>query len=353
METENISFADLIEADRWRSFRDHATAVGPELDADLKQLSEEEGRLQQVLRPRLEEEYGIRRVSEDDLRRARELLYSARVCAVDGTNAIVPLRGGLRVRIGIASITYSNQRTEAVFYISEQQVRSPETDPLELLAQRKADGATISSMVVRSLMAYKEREIALRRPEEWKLINGSLVPQELRTGLGRMHALEPCLALAKDVAVANSFIGVVGTSTHNDLVSLGMALQPGEYVRLWSLKHDLDEWLKTAHFNPADTARFQQFIDTAGDLVDVGVYRAGSRAYVFQFPAHRAAEAAAIVMADSMHQPIRSYPLLIDYADAVCTRMLAARDFQRQVAYRLARAGTLAGEADERSLRRR
>jgi len=352
-EEPSMSFSDLIAPDRWRSFKDHLVNVGDELDADLARLGEEESRLQSVLRPKLETEFGVRTVAESDLIAAKEKLYASSVSAVDGTNSIFPMRGGLRVRIGVAAITYANSRTEHVFYVSEQQVRAPEANPFQLLMERKADGATLSSMVVRCLMAYKERQIALERPEAWKLINGSVFPQELRTGLGRLRALEPCLDLAERVLKSESFVGVIGSSSHNDLLTLASALRPLEYARLWTLKTDLDAWLATAHFNPTDHARFKQFIDANGDRAAVGIYRAGSRAYVFQAPTDRFDEAAAIVMADSLHQPIRAYPLLIDYADAVCTRMLAARDFQRQVAYRLARSGSLVTEMDERSLRRR
>lgn len=350
---DTIAFSDFLDPSRWRTLRDHVASIDAELDADLRVLSEEEQRLEAELRPMLEKEYGVRTVDDVALAEARQTLYGSKVCAVDGTNSVFPLRGGLRVRVGVASITYSNRRHESVFYISEQQVRSPDLEPLQLLAERRADAAVISSMVVRCLMAYKEREIALDRQEEWKFLNGSVFPQELRTGLGKLRALEPCLALAKRVAEAGKFVGVVGSSSHNDLVTLGMALKTGEYLRLWSLKKDLDDWLSRAHFNPGDHARFQTFIDECGDKIDVGVYRAGARAYVFQCSAADFDRGAALVMADSLHQPLRGYPLLIDYADAICTRMLAARDFQRQVAYRLARGGKLASEADELSLRRR
>lgn len=353
VEEDGFQFSDLVSPDRWKDFDEHVRTIDSEMTADLDRAVEENRMLAAELRSVLEREYNVCTVPDDKLEWAREQLFAGHVCAVDGTYAIFPMLSGMRCRIGVAATSYKNKRTEAVFYVSEQLVHPPEADPLELLRQRRSENSILSTMAIRAAMAYMERQKALERPEEWNLFNGSLVPYELRTGLGRLKALEPCLDLARRLIDKRTVCGVVGTSSHNELTSLGLALRPGEYVNLYSFEQDLRLYLDNAHFNPVDERLFSEFIRSHGHLVRVGVYRAGARAYVFHTHEDVVEDAAAIVMADSLFQPIRSYPLLIDYADSICSRMLASSDFVRQMQGKLARAGQLGQEIDEHSLRRR
>ena len=202
-------------------------------------------------------------------------------------------------------------------------------------------------------MFYMERKVGLDREEEWAMFNGPLIPYELRTGIGRLRALEPCLNLCEQLLNRKTIVGVIATSSEHEIVSLGLALNQGEYVKLRSFKEDLEEYLPAAHFNATDEARFRRFIDTNGEALDVGLYKAGQRAYIFHAHHKYFNEAAAIVMRDSAFQQYRGYPLLIDYADSLCTHMLASSDFRRMVDFGLAREGSLLFEQAEGDQRRR
>jgi hypothetical protein len=109
-----------------------------------------------------------------------------------------------------------------------------------------------------------------------------------------------------------------------------------------------------AHFNPQDRKDFEDFTSSHGGLVRVGVFKAGPKPYIFQ--AHRDVfeEAAALVIRDAMHQPMRGFPLLIDYADRVCAYHLRSSEFDRQIQFKTARLGweALATEIDPRKTRR-
>jgi hypothetical protein len=124
---------------------------------------------------------------------------------------------------------------------------------------------------------------------------------------------------------------------------------------------DLNEYLgghrddgRGAHFNPTDRKDFKEFTAAFGKLVRVGVFKAGPKAYLFQ--AHREVfrEAAALVIKDAMHQPLRGFPLLLDYADRICGYNLKSSDFDKQVQFKTAQLGweALATEIDPRKTRR-
>jgi len=352
-ENQEVTFADFISPDRWKDFESHARAISSDLSRDLAISAKQNERIRKEVRDYLEKEYEIREVTKEQLDWAEDTLFGCQVCAVDGTHSTYPMLSGIRCRIGIAATSYRNKRTDGVVFVSEQHLHPPEASVLDVLKNRRSESRLISNMLIRAIMFYMERKIGLDREEEWVMLNGPVIPYELRTGLGRLRALEPCLTLCERALERKTVVGVIGTSSEPEIISLGLALNPGEYVRLRSFKEDLEEYLPAAHFNAADYARFQRFIESHGDMLDVGIYKAGQRAYIFHAHRERFDEAAAIVMRDSMFQPLRSYPLLIDYADSLCTHLLASSDFRRMVDFGLAREGSLPFEQSEGDQRRR
>jgi hypothetical protein len=84
-----------------------------------------------------------------------------------------------------------------------------------------------------------------------------------------------------------------------------------------------------------------------------GIYKIRHRPYIFFSHKDSFDEAAAVIMRDAMFQPTRGYPLLIDYADSICTHLVSASDFNKQIGFKLAKFGALEEQADEHSLRRR
>ncbi len=352
-EQQEVTFAEFVKAEKWKDFESHARTIGEELSRDIAISAQQNERIRKEVREYLEKEYKVRTVGEERLAWAEKKLFGNQVCGVDGTHSTYPMLSGIRCRIWVAATSYKNRRTEGVVFVSEQHVHPPEASILDILKDRKLESRLISSLLIRSIMFYMERKIGLDREEEWIMFNGPIVPYELRTGIGRMRALDPCLSLCERVIDRKTVVGVLATSTELELISLGLALKPGEYVKLRSFKDDLEDWLPRAHFNMADEARFRRFIETHGDALDVGLYKAGPRAYVFHAYHEHFEEAAALIMRDSMFQQLRAYPLLIDYADSLCSHMLASSDFRRMVDFGLARVGSLVFEQSEADQRRR
>ena len=348
-----ITFTEFVKPEKWKDFESHARSIGSDLSRDLAASAKQNERIRKEVRDYLEKEYDIHQVSEKELSWAEDKLFGCQVCAVDGTHSTYPMLSGIRCRIGVAATSYKNKRTDGIVFVSEQHLHPSETSVLDILKNRKPENRLISNMLIRAIMFYMERKIGLDRQEEWVMFNGPIIPYELRTGIGRLRALDPCLSLCERALERKTIVGVIGTSSEPEIISLGLALNSGEYVRLRSFKDDLEEYLPAAHFNTADQARFRRFIDTHGDALDVGIYKAGQRAYIFHTHRERFDEAVAIVMRDSMFQQLRGYPLLIDYADSLCTHMLASSDFRRMVDFGLAREGSLPFEQSEGDQRRR
>jgi len=347
------TFANFISPDKWKDFESHAKTISRELSNDIALSATQNEKIRTEVREYLEKEYEICKMSEDQLAWAEEKLYGSQVCAVDGTYSTYPMLSGIRCRIGVAATSYRNKRTDGIVFVSEQHVHPSESSVLEILKSRKPENRLISGLLIRAIMFYMERKIALDRQEEWLMFNGPLVPFELRSGIGRMRALDPCLSLCEKIIDKKTIVGIVAKSTEDEIVSLGLALEPLEYLKLRPFKDDLEDWLPRAHFNTADEKRFRRFINTHGPFLDVGLYKSGSRAYIFHAHREHFHEAAALIMRDSLFQSIRGYPLLIDYADSLCSYMLASSDFQRMVDFKLAKVDSLTFEQSEIDQRRR
>ncbi|MDD5591212.1 MAG: hypothetical protein PHY18_04725 [Dehalococcoidales bacterium] len=352
-ERQEVTFTEFVKPERWKDFDSHARSINSDLSKDLATSSRQNERIRKEVRDFLEKEYDIRRVGDKELLWAEGKLFGCQVSAVDGTHSTYPMLSGIRCRIGVAATSYKNKRTDGVVFVSEQHLHPTETSVLGILKNRKPENRLISNMLIRAIMFYMERKIGLERQEEWVMFNGPVIPYELRTGIGRLRALDPCLLLCEQALERKTIVGVIGTSSEPEIISLGLALNSGEYVRLRSFKEDLEDYLPAAHFNVADQARFQRFIETYGDKLDVGIYKAGQRSYMFHAHSECFDEAAAVIMRDSMFQQLRGYPLLIDYADSLCTHMLASSDFRRMVDFGLAREGSLSFEQSEGDQRRR
>jgi hypothetical protein len=352
-EEQEVTFGEFVNPEKWRDFESHARVIGDELSRDIAISAKQNERIRKEVRELLEKDYEVRFVGKSELSWAEEKLFSTQACAVDGTHSTYPMLSGIRCRIGVAATSYKHHRTDGIVFVSEQHLHPPEASALQILKNRMAESKLISSLLIRAIMFYMERKIGLDREEKWLMFNGPIVPYELRTGIGRMRALDPCLSLCEKVLDRKTIVGILAKSSEAEIISLGLVLNPGEYVKVRSFKEDLEDWLPRAHFNIADEARFKSFIKTHGDALDVGVYKAGQRAYVFHAHREHFDEAAALIMRDSMFQQLRSYPLLIDYADSLCSHMLGSSDFRRMVDIGLAKVGSLVFEQSEGDQRRR
>lgn len=357
------SFDDFIRQDNWSTLNDHYSSFNRKLEENITNNQSEHQRA--VIRKRLESK--IRKARPDLLEELKEELLAGNVVAVDGTCSDYDLLTvGFQARIGVITINYKNNKGAYTIYVSEPFVPFDKRDYNEIIEytlSKKKGRVGISALHITAIMLYKEREIVLDRPEKFKMIQGDIFPYELKTGQGRLRGLNACLRLGRKILASENVIATQSTTRDPTFRLIGNALDPGEYIEIHDYYQDLNEFLfgdgsdysVPARFNPEDKETFRLFIEDSKNKYSVGVYKAfnSNRAYVFHSPKANLEKMVHLLYADSSFQPMRGFPLLLDYADSVCSKLLSSEDFKSQIDSKLARRKLLEFEKGEKSTRRR
>jgi hypothetical protein len=356
------TFDEMINLDDWEPVEEFFASAGDLIADDVREAVSLRRKLREELlseAPEIKEK--IRRPDEKMLAWARNELFSGQVCAIDGTISRSPSLSGGRARIGVAATSYVGNRIQRVLYVSYRQMADPVTSAIDYFERLKKINRT-SELLMRAVMAFSERALALRRAEKWRFVHGELLPYELWAALGKGRPLKARLELAATLIETKTIIAVVEGSHNVELLNAGELLSPGEYLDARTLKAELLEYKsgnrddgRGAHFSKQEGEEFETFIERYGQEVRVGLFKAGMRSYLFHAHKEVFDQAAALVLVDASHQAIRGFPLLIDYADHICGHNLAQRDFERQVEFKTARLGmdVLGAEIDPRKTRRR
>lgn len=355
------SFEDFLKDDQWHNLKDHFNTFNAKIEEKIKTAVKNNKR--EIIRKGLEAKYGIMRENSKLTEELKKELLAGNVVAIDGTCADYDLTlVGFQARIGIIAINYRNIRSGYTLYISDPFIPYEKEDFEEIFKyakQKKSKNVGISSTHIRSVMLFKERDFILKRPEKYKMVQGDIFPYELRIGQGKLQGLDVCLRLGRELLSCDTIVATQ-TTTHDPRLRLvGIALNAGEYIVLSDYYDDLNEFLDTAHFKKtgegSDEEKFRRFIEDANNKFVRGVYKASNsnRAYVFYAPKQNIERMVHLLFADSSFQPIRGFPLLLDYADSMCSRLLSAGDFTKQIEAKLARNKILDAEKEEKSTRRR
>lgn len=348
--TAGLNFMQLTDLSTWKSFDDFIVDVDSKLDEDIEKSLQyrrefaDEVRKRPGLKERIRPRDSERDYWANKVEWAESQLYGGSVTGVDGTISRFQLASGTRCRIGVVATTYVNNRIEKVLFVSERQFAEPATNAVDHFKKLQKQ-KHVSQMVLRAVMGYSERDLLLSRKQEWKLLQGEYLPYELRTGLGLWEILDTTIELGKRLIEAKKVIAITEDTSWTNLNQLGYTLEKGQFMEApndmkWELtkylEGDPETGLSGAHFNPTDEAKFREFIDGYADQIKMGIYRVGFKPYVFYAHKDHFDEAVAIVMADSQNQPMRGFPLLLDYADNLATGMLSQGDFEKQIMSRIA-----------------
>ncbi len=357
------SFEDFLKTDQWTSLNQHYLRFNQSLDENITKNINVHQR--EIIREKLKER--IKKANPDLITELKKELLEGNVVAVDGTCANYDLLTvGFQARIGIIAVNYKNKKTDYTLYISEPFIPYEKENYEEIMeyAIKKKKGKTgISGLHVTAVMLYKEREIIIDRPEKYKMIQGDIFPYELKTGQGRLRGLNACLRLGRKILNTENIVASQTTSSDAAYRLIGNALNQGEYIEIHDYYEDLNSFLLgdgddfsiPARFNPSDKEAFELFINDAKNKFSVGIFKGinSNRPYVFYAPKKNLETMVNLLFADSSFQPMRGFPLLLDYADTICSRLLSAQDFKKQVEAKLARRKILDFEINEKSTRRR
>ncbi len=294
---------------------------------------------------------GVYEASRGNLERIhRGLLFNGGVEACDGTRQVHDTLPLTIFQIGVSLVSYQGNQGTWGHRLFRRDLRVSGGDPtkemLQILERREQRGGlnqpsrrdTLSELAQRGIMAYAERAILLERSAAtWRMGHGNPAPYELITGSGNLDLMiESTKIIRRLVEDHQKFVFVASEPSDRLLLTIGQALRPQEYAIVRTLKEMIDKTVEHGHYRmrttvdttwDGQTLKPQDWIirfrDVVAPQVVVGVYRATRLAPAQVFYAHvdHADIAAHIVLADSVLQEHRGFPLLIDLADNVCSRV--------------------------------
>jgi hypothetical protein len=387
------SLAAVLDIGTWSTGEDLGEMyerISTEVEAAVRQ----EARVRNPLRSRLLPQIGkaasaprgagVFRASVDDLVRVhRGLLFTGAVEACDGTRFTHDTLPLTVTQIGVALVAYNGQLGTWVQRLFRRDLRESVADPVEealTLLERRAqrsglnqpgDSDDQSELARRAIMTYAERAVLLKRSTAtWRLGHGSPAPYELLTGAaGTLDLMiEATRVLEELICVHKKFVFVPSEPARRLLLTIGDALQPLEFAvvetlrdHIWDIVGRSEYYLPTASDTTINGRRLtprewmQRFRDEVASQVVVGVYRASELAPAQLFYAHvdHAPEAALIALADSVLQPHRGFPMLIDLADRVCAFTFGPESLAGPLQRAYTRAGLPLRYVSERLTRHR
>ncbi len=194
----------------------------------------------------------------------------------------------------------------------------------------------------------------------WARVN-TILPDAMDQEVGLvvdsdMPLLRRSLAVWRKLLIEHrKWIFVPSAAADRVLLTLGNALYPMEFAIVdtpLSVMRDIVD----GHL-PKSTglkAEASDFVEEVGPQIVIGIYRASRTAPPYVFYAHReyAYQAALIVMADSVLQEHRGFPMLIDLADMVCRATFGPDSFDAAIQQAYVGAGTPFRYLGERETRR-
>jgi hypothetical protein len=277
----------------------------------------------------------------------RGLLFNGGVEACDGTVEVHDTLPLTIYQIGVALVSYAGNQGTWQQRLFRRDLRQRGEDPVEYMfkmLERRAQRAALNhgtpsdhlgELARKAVMDYAERAILLRRSEAvWRMGHGNPITYELLTGADNLELMVAGIGVMRElIEVRRKFVFVASEPREPVLLSIGQALPPLHYALFGTLGERLESWFQQRRFTMessgdllwdgeplAPTEWIPRFIERVASQVVVGVYRASVLAPAQLFYAHvdHAHFAAHLVLADSMFQEERGFPLLIDLAHHVC-----------------------------------
>ncbi len=304
----------------------------------------------------------------------RGLLFNGGVEACDGTVNIHDTLPVTIAQIGVSLVSYQGDQGTWLHRLYRRDLRMVGPDPiaevLDLLERRRSRDSTdvrsvrdtLGNFTQLGVMAFAERAILLRKSSAlWRMGHGHPVPYELLTGGGLsmdgdMPLLRQSMEMWRELLINHKrWVFVTGAPSDRVLLTLGDALAPLEFALVATPLQVMRD-IAGGNFPIGRGLKrdLLNFVEELGPQIVIGLYRASSHAPARLFYAHRdyACLAASIIIADSVLQEQRGFPLLIDLADTVCRTTFGGGTFQNMIQQAYAEAGEPFRYLSERETRR-
>jgi hypothetical protein len=274
----------------------------------------------------------------------RGTLFAGKVDACDSTVQVHESLALTIIQIGIALVSYHGEEGTWAHRLYRRDLQGVPANAVELARQllelrdphspqgQEDTRDPLTELGRRGIASYAERAVLTRMSvATWRMGSGTPAPYELLTGAGAMDLVLPSLDMLEELLLGHRRFVFVPTRGHRSLLTIGRALAPLEFAVVHLLRSYIEDMVEAGHLRGHRLLRAKEFVNTAGEAVAVGVFRASTHAppYVFYAPAEPelCAQAAAIALADAVIQEHRGYPLLLDMARQFCTAAFGREEF--------------------------
>lgn len=371
--------AKVLDLDTWMQGGDLLSAYG-RLEQEVEDALAQEDEVRKTVRevvfgkirnsPGAPRNAGVYQANRSDLERVHKgLLFNGGVEACDGVNVVHDTLPLTITQIGVCLVSYNGEQGSWAHRLFRRDLRARLVDPvaealalLERREKREAQGSgadNMSELTRRGVMAYAERSILKdKSAAPWRMGHGSPAPFELLSGLWSSNRarLQVALDLIDWYVAYKKFVFVPSAPRRRHWLTIGNALNPMEFAILQTLEPEIERLVETGGYRDEGGTRplMRRFCKEAAPRIVVGLYRVWEGAPPYLFYAHEdyAELAAHIVMADSMLQEHRGFPMLIDLADTVCSSVFGADTFTTSVQMAYTDAGQPFRYLGERDTRR-
>lgn len=295
----------------------------------------------------------------------RGLLFTGAVEACDGTSLVHESLPLTIAQIGVSLVSYRGDQGTWLQRLYRRDLRVTGLDPIEeafqLLERRRKRDSTdaestrdrLTELTRRGIMAYAERAILAEKSQAlWRMGHGNPMPYELLTGGGLvqekrggggndMPLLRESFAVWRKLLLEHKkWIYVPSAPANRAYLTAGYALHPLEFALIDTPTNAMLQ-IVDGHLPKYLKDEAKAVVNELGPQITVGVYRASASAPPYIFYAHRdyACQAALIVLADSVLQEHRGFPMLIDLADLICRSTFGSDTFTAIVQQAYTHAG--------------
>jgi len=295
---------------------------------------------------------GVYRVSSDTINKVwRKALFNGGVDGCDATRKEFPTLPLTITQIGVCLTSYrGNQQTfeHRMFQRELREAGAGLDDVYRLLNLRAGESGysnerSPSILMRRGIMTYAERIVLLTESSApWRLGHGNPAPYELLTGSGSHDLLRAGLTAVRQLVTEHKrFVFIPSEIVDKRILTLGGALRAGEYAIVVNARQSMQKIVDGGKYNPQDRRFAEGFYNEVGPEIVIGVYRTSFETPPYVFYSHKdhCHEAALIAMADSLLQPHRGFPLLIDLADRICSLAFGNDIFDDAVKTAFTKAG--------------
>lgn len=357
----SITFREILNQKSWNSYEDYIAEGINQYSAELSKDISEGRKHKKTIRDFIEKNFEIKKPPYD-LSEELNLLTSGNVVGIDGTIATHKTITGTMAQLGVVAVNYLNEKIQHSYFISEARYKQDIADVTDYLYSHETVNKVVSAPVLRAALQVRERELGLddKFKDKYKIYHGPLIPFEMLANPGKaeMKILDVTVEILEKIIANKKCFSIVSRSQNDAYMRIGLSLNPGEYIQLKksvgleimedrTLLKDKDRWREE------DFLKVNNFINQRAMKIKVGVIKVSHRPYVFQAHEEIFDLAARLIYRDSIFQKEKGFPLLVDYADNLCSTYFKASDFNKIIEYQLAKEGEFLSEMSEETLRQK